>query len=100
MVCSVSSSDAGIKLRWAGLTLSTPLVLFAPIYFVRVEGAKFEFLALHVYHIMVHRLYTDHGVSDGVLGVFIRCSHQVEMGWFDTFNIFSHLLRERRRGET
>ena len=35
MVCSGSSSDAGIELRWAGLTLFTPFRTF----FVSVKGA-------------------------------------------------------------
>ena len=35
MVCSGSSSDAGIELRWAGLTPFTPFRTF----FVSVKGA-------------------------------------------------------------
>jgi hypothetical protein len=36
----------------------------------------------------------------GVLGVFIRRRHRVEMGWFDTFYAFSHLLGECKTGVT
>jgi hypothetical protein len=35
MVCSGSSSDGGVELRWAGLTLLTPLRTF----FVNVKEA-------------------------------------------------------------
>ena len=41
------------------------------------------------------------GVSVGVLGVFIRRRHRVEVaevGWFDTFYTFSHLFGERNTG--
>jgi hypothetical protein len=79
MVCPASLSDAGIKLRlrWAGLTLFTTF----RSHFLSVEMASLEFLARHVCHIMTHGWSAGCGASDGVLGVFIRCRHQVEMGW-------------------
>jgi hypothetical protein len=72
MVCSGSSSDAGITLRWAGSTLFTPF----RTQLVRVEGGVkgeyLEILARHVYHIMIEGWSTGLGTSEGVLGVFIR----------------------------
>ena len=69
----VSSSDAGIKLRWAGLTLFTPVRTF----FVIVKGAQLEILTRHVYHVMLWIWSAGCGASVGVIGVSIRCLHHV-----------------------
>ena len=68
MVRSASSSDAGIELSRAGLTLFTPFRTFL----VSVIRAYLEILARHVYHILIEGWSTGLGTSDGVLGVFIR----------------------------
>ena len=48
---------------------------------------------------MIQGWSTGRGAPEGVLGVFITCRHQVEMGWFDTVYTFSHLFRQAKEVE-
>jgi hypothetical protein len=57
-------------------------------------------LPSHVHHTMIYGWSKGRVASDGVLGIFITRLHQVEMGGFDTFYTFWHLLRDRRRDVT